>query len=228
MEKINKIAWIDEQINLRQQKIKDLEIQIQTYESVKKDLISRNSQLIEAENNKKLMASDIVSMFPEVLSKKRYRDIAYKKIIVSMELLNLGLTVVEVGNIMDVDHSTIVHRRQKYNDLMHVKDKLLLHLLNEFNQKVGREYIQTSQKSIEFYKHWSKAYAKHQKFRYMQIALANVVITEIGVDSLIMSALGKSYSFVRSMKYEYDLLKDDHVFKKVDNKIKLEYEKFEI
>lgn len=167
-------------------------------------------------------------MFPEVLSKKRYRDIAYKKIIVSMELLNLGLTVVEVGNIMDVDHSTIVHRRQKYNDLMHVKDKLLLHLLNEFNQKVGREYIQTSQKSIEFYKHWSKEYAKHPKFRYMQIALANVVITEIGVDSLIMSALGKSYSFVRSMKYEYDLLKDDHVFKKVDNKIKLEYEKFEI
>lgn len=180
MEKINKIEWIDEQIKIRYDKIKGLEIQIQTYESVKKDIIAKRDQIIEAENNKKLMASDIVSMFPEVLCKNRHREIAFMKIIVSMELLNLGLTVVEVGNILDVDHSTIVHRRQKYNDLLHVKDKLFMHILNEYNQKAGREYIQTSQKSIEFYKHWSKAYAKHPKFRYMQIALANIVITEIG------------------------------------------------
>lgn len=225
---MEKIDWIDEKIDQCRKKISEMEDLIASYESIKFEINEKQNKIL-ALNNKKLLASELISMFPQVLSLKRDRDIAYMKIIVSVELLSIGFTLVSVARMLKVDHTTIIHRKRKYADLIHVKDKEFLQALNDFNMMVGRDYVKVDfERCIKFVEYIKEKYKNHSKLYFINIACFSIIKDELGSNKMIKKAIKRSDTYISNMKSLIYMLDSDKIYKSVKERIKKEFESFTI
>jgi chromosomal replication initiation ATPase DnaA len=74
----------------------------------------------------------------ELLDKKRKSKMVDARTFIAYYLRARGLGVVEIGQLLNRDHSTVIHLLNKYDDLVFTRDPRFQSRLQEFNASLNK------------------------------------------------------------------------------------------
>lgn len=68
----------------------------------------------------------------EIVSRTRTAELNAKRMVVCLELRSQGLSLTAIGKMVNRNHSTVIHLINRANDLLSVKDPLLVNALKSY------------------------------------------------------------------------------------------------
>lgn len=224
-QKIRKMKWIEKRIEFCNKKIKELQDRVKSYESLLSKKVERSKEKEAQIEQKALKACEIIELFPEFFERSRILEVSLIKTIATMEILSLGIGVYDASIMLSCDHSTIIHRRQTYYNLIETKDPGILR---------GIEIVQGRINGIPsdypFYEKFSKfiknKYTESKTPRYIDIALVCLLKDKIHFNDRIGSFFGKSNDWIRAIMYSRKELNYNEQYLNIEKMINLDFENF--
>lgn len=224
-QKKRKMKWIEKRIEFCNKKIKELQDRIKSYESILTKKVEMSKEKEANIEERSLMASEIIELFPELLNRSRTLEISIIKAVATMEILSLGIGVYDASIMLSCDHSTIISRRRTYYNLIGTKDPGILR---------GIEIVQNRMNGIPsdypFYEKFTKfiknKYKDSKVPRYIDIALVSLLKEKIYFNDRICYFFGKSDDWIRAIMYSRKELNYNEQYLNIEKMINLDFENF--